>query len=99
MLIRAGDHFLLKLFIQPNAKKSEIIGPYQDLLKMKIKSPPVDGKANAELLRFLGELLGVRASTLELAKGSTSRRKTVIVTGLSEATIRNALGMQLPKTD
>jgi uncharacterized protein (TIGR00251 family) len=49
----------LKLRIVPNARHSEVVGEYGDAVKVKVAAPAVDGKANAALLEFLAEKLGV----------------------------------------
>ncbi|HWL53100.1 MAG TPA: DUF167 domain-containing protein [Chthoniobacteraceae bacterium] len=74
----------LTLQITPNARRSEVVGWMGDRLKVKIKSPAVEGKANAELLRFLGELFEVRASAVTLLRGETARLKVVRIDGVEE---------------
>lgn len=69
--------FRLFLYIQPGAKKSEVAGVHGDALKIRIKAPPVDGKANEEVINFLAEHLGIAKSRLAIASGPNSRRKTV----------------------
>ena len=70
---------MLDLHVQPGAKKSGVVGLHGDALKLRIASPPVDGRANAALLVFLAEALGVPKQSLQVVKGETSRRKTVRV--------------------
>lgn len=72
-----GEDLLLTLRIQPRASRDEIAGPYGDALKVRITAPPVDGKANAHLLRFLAGLFDVPASSVELISGETGRDKRV----------------------
>jgi uncharacterized protein len=56
------DGILLNLRVSPGAKHSSIEGPYgESTLKLKVMAPPIDGKANAEVERFLAELLGTPA--------------------------------------
>lgn len=71
----------LTLHIQPGAKKTEVVGPHGDALKIRLAAPPVDGKANAALLAYVAEVLGVSKSAVELKSGQTSRRKVVAVSG------------------
>ncbi len=66
-----------KIFVQPGASQSEIVGDYDGLLKIKIKAPPVDGEANKEVIRFVAELLGVPKNRVKLVSGEKSRRKTL----------------------
>ena len=69
----------LKILVQPRAKKTEIIGIQGDRLKIKINAPPVDNKANRELIKFLGKCLGLKNKDLVLVKGETSREKTILI--------------------
>ena len=80
----------LTLHIQPGAKKTEVAGPHGDALKIRLAAPPVDGKANAALIEFLADRLGVAKSTVVLKSGQASRRKVVEVVA-SEAFVREQL--------
>lgn len=71
----------LTLHAQPGARKSEIVGLHGDALKVRIAAPAVDNKANAALIEFLSETLGVSKSAISIRHGATSRRKVVEVTG------------------
>ena len=71
----------LTLHIQPGAKKSEFAGLHGDALKVRLAAPPVDGKANEALLRFMAEELGIPKSAVNLKSGQTSRRKVLEVAG------------------
>jgi len=58
------------------------------VLTIAVASPPVDGAANAALLKFLGrKLLGIAPSSLTLERGATSRIKTIRVDGLTRAEV------------
>jgi uncharacterized protein len=72
----------LVVHVQPRAKKSEIAGRHGDALKVRLQAPPVDGAANAELVRFLAESLGITRRAVTIVGGLTSRRKTVEIEGL-----------------
>lgn len=74
----APGELLLRVHIQPKAVKSQVVGLYDGCLKIAIKAPPVDGKANSELIRFLASLCGVKKNQVEIKSGSTSRRKQII---------------------
>ena len=74
---------LLRLRVQPNASRSGWAGPHGQRYKIRLQSPPQNGKANRELIRFLAAALGVARSDLELIRGQTSRDKTVRIDGLS----------------
>jgi uncharacterized protein len=71
------SNLLLNVYIQPNAPKDDYVGIYNNCVKLKIKAPPVDGKANRELLRFLGEIFAVPQSSIHLVQGEASRYKKI----------------------
>jgi uncharacterized protein (TIGR00251 family) len=68
---------LLNLRVQPRAKRNLLIGPEGGHLKVRITAPPVEGKANAHLRRFLAEEFGVPQSRVELMAGARKRLKCV----------------------
>jgi len=67
----------LTLHVQPGASRTEVAGTHGDALKMRLAAPPVEGKANAELLRFLAEVFGVPRRNVTLLRGELSRAKVV----------------------
>ena len=78
--------------VQPNARQNEILRFQDEVLHIKIAAPPVKGKANRELLRFLGDILGLSQSQLTIEKGMTSRAKVIGITGLTREQIMAQLG-------
>ncbi|PIS10047.1 MAG: YggU family protein [Bdellovibrio sp. CG10_big_fil_rev_8_21_14_0_10_47_8] len=78
----------ISLYVQPNAPRSMIIGEHNGALKIKIKAPPVEGKANEEIVRFFAELLDLPKSKVEMLRGEKSRGKTVLIHGLSLESVR-----------
>lgn len=74
-----GRDLVLALRAQPRAKNDAFVGLLGDEMKVALKAPPVDGKANARLLRFLASALGVRRADVELLAGAQSRSKRVLV--------------------
>ena len=78
-----GQGVTLRLHIQPGAKKTEVVGLHGEALKIRLAAPPVDGKANACLIAFLADRLGVARSAISLVSGETSRAKRVHVSGLA----------------
>jgi uncharacterized protein (TIGR00251 family) len=71
---------VLELHVQPGASRTEVAGTHGDALKVRLAAPPVDGKANAELLRFLAEAFGVPRRDVTLLRGESSRAKVVRIT-------------------
>lgn len=83
---------LLKLHVIPRGSRNEISGWRGDTLCVKITAPPVEGAANAAIVKFVADSLGLRKSQVELVSGDKSREKTVRIIGLSESDIRARLG-------
>jgi hypothetical protein len=74
-----GESLFLDLHIQPRAKQNEFAGLYGERLRIRIKSPPVDGKANKMLLTFLADEFGTSISKIEIINGAQSRDKCVVL--------------------
>ena len=71
------ENILLKVYLQPKSSKNEVVGPYRDGIKVKVTAPPIDGKANEALIRFLAKKFGIPPSCIEIIKGLHSREKTL----------------------
>ena len=68
--------------VTPRAKKNEIVAILADnTIKIKLAAPPVEGKANVELIKFLAKTLGVKKTDLEIVAGKTGRDKLISVIG------------------
>lgn len=76
---------------KPKARQSAIVDTEADALAVRIAAPPVDGAANAELIRFLADVLGVPKRQVELLRGESARTKLIAVHGLDEATLLDRL--------
>lgn len=73
---------ILSVRVQPKASSDEVVGPCADALggeslKVRITAPPVDGKANAHLVKFLAKTFGVAKSQVCVVSGETGRQKRV----------------------
>ena len=73
----------IRLQVQPRSGRTELAGRLGEVLKIRVTAAPVGGAANAELIRFLAETLGVARGAVTLKAGSTGRKKIVEVAGLS----------------
>ncbi|GJL58062.1 MAG: hypothetical protein NPIRA03_09190 [Nitrospirales bacterium] len=71
----------IRIYIQPRASKTEIVGLHGEALKIRVASPPVDGQANVELCRFLARHFGVPRQNVRLKSGTSSRQKRVFIEG------------------
>lgn len=72
-----GDGLVLRLYIQPKASRDSIVGLHGDELKVAITAPPVDGQANAHLVKFLAKQFRVAKSQVVIEKGELGRHKQV----------------------
>ena len=82
---------VLRLRVVPRAPRDGIDGPHGDALKLRLTAPPVEGEANAALVRLLSRLLEVPRSSLHLLAGSTGRQKLLQVAGCGAAVVRARL--------
>lgn len=69
----------LKIYLQPGAKKSEIVGKHGDAIKIKVQARPIDGEANKALIDFLSEMLSIPKTSILIKSGQKSRFKTVCI--------------------
>ena len=69
--------------VVPRSSKSEIAGELGGALKIKLKSPPIDGAANAELVKLLSKSFGASKSDVEIIGGQTSKSKHVKISNLT----------------
>jgi uncharacterized protein (TIGR00251 family) len=71
------EEVILKVYLQPKSSKNEIVGPFRDGIKVKVTAPPMEGKANNGLIRFLAKEWQIPASDIEIVRGHHSREKTL----------------------
>jgi hypothetical protein len=81
----------ISLRVSPNAARNEVVGFTDGVLRVKIVAPPVEGKANKELIAFLSQKLGVSKGSLTIIKGHTSRNKVIAIDGLSQEQVLRRL--------
>jgi uncharacterized protein (TIGR00251 family) len=93
MAAMSDESALLRVRVQPRARRDEVVGERAGAVVIRLVAPPVDGKANAALCAFVAEAAGVPRSRVELVRGATSRDKVVRVLGVAEADLRRALGL------
>lgn len=78
-LTRQTDGAVLHVYVQPKASKTRIVGLFDGCLKIAIAAPPVDGKANEEVVKFLARLLNLPGRAVVIQAGGQSRRKRVFI--------------------
>ncbi|MFN8202506.1 MAG: DUF167 domain-containing protein [Solirubrobacteraceae bacterium] len=87
----AADHALLRVRVQPRAKRSEVAGQRDGAVVIRVAAPPVDGKANAALCRFVADVVGVPRRAVSVARGESGRDKLLRVEGRDVDAVRRAL--------
>jgi uncharacterized protein len=85
----------VRFHVVPNAKQDKVAGELAGAIKIKLRAPAVEGKANARLRRFLAERLRLAEREIVLEQGEKSREKLVTIDALSEFEVRRRLGVNL----
>jgi uncharacterized protein len=86
---KAGISFAVK--VHPRAKHDAITGELGDALKLALKAPPVEGRANEACIEFFAKLLKVPRSSVTIASGETGRLKVVRINGITAEQLRQRL--------
>ena len=84
----------IRVHILPNAKVDKVVGDHGDAIKIKLRAPAMEGKANAALIRFLAAQLGILPRQIALMRGEKSRDKLIRIKGLSEREVQERLGVR-----
>ena len=75
----------------PRSSRSEIVGEHDGALKVRLASPPVDGAANAELIKLFAKALGVAKSNVHIISGETSKTKLIRIAGATSEQVRGVV--------
>jgi hypothetical protein len=86
------ENAIVVVRVTPRAGRDEVVGWQGDELRVRLRTPPVDGRANAALVGLLASRLNVPPSSIELVSGATARVKRLRVEGLSGPELRRRLG-------
>lgn len=78
--------------VVPRASRTEIAGEIGGAVKVRVSSPPVDGAANAELIKLFAKMFGIAKSNVEIVSGQTSKTKQIRITGVTAQQLQNAIG-------
>lgn len=77
--------------VTPRGARNELVGWTDGVLRVRVTAPPADGKANAAVLRVLGQRLAIPVRDLDIVAGAASRTKTIAVNGLTLAEVHARL--------
>lgn len=72
-----GEDLILRCHLQPKAAHDEIVGVHGNRLKLRITAPPMDGKANAHLVKWFSKLFKVPLAQIDILQGEFGRQKTL----------------------
>lgn len=76
---REGDNLKIFIYVQPGAKSTQIVGIHDGALKIRLNAPPVDGRANEALQKFLAKQFNVSTKNVQLISGEKNRRKKFFI--------------------
>lgn len=85
------DGITVTVKVTPNSSRNALSLDLGDRLAVKLMSPAVEGKANKQLLKFMGKKLGVPPSSISILRGHSSREKVLFVQGIDESSAREKL--------
>ena len=91
LVMTADSTALTALVVQPRAAVDAVMGERDGAILVRLRAAPVDGQANAALVRFLARILRVPQGDVELVRGATGRRKWIRVAAFSAEAVRSAL--------
>ncbi|QYJ83512.1 MULTISPECIES: DUF167 family protein YggU [Shewanella] len=94
VVTKEEDDLVIRLYIQPKASRDQIVGPHGDELKVAITAPPIDGKANAHLCKFLAKQFKTAKGNILIEKGELGRHKQIRVVMPKE--IPEAISVLIP---
>jgi uncharacterized protein (TIGR00251 family) len=82
---------ILRVHVVPNAKSDSVVGEHGGAVKIKLRAPAVEGKANAALIRFLAEQLKLPRHAIVLERGHRARDKLIRIDALTAEDVRTRL--------
>jgi len=88
------EGLLLSIRVQPRASRAEISGLHDESLKIKVVSPPLEGRANQECVELLSKLFGISKSNIKVVAGEKSRHKKVLITRITFNDLKGILEHQ-----
>ncbi|MEG1832423.1 MAG: DUF167 family protein [Burkholderiaceae bacterium] len=91
-LTLAGDDLVLAVHAQPGARRDAIVGEHGGRLKVALTTPPIEGRANQALIKFLAKRLAITRASIDLLSGETSREKRFRIHGLEATDLIERLG-------
>lgn len=82
----------INVYVQPNARSTEVVGRHAEALKVRVAAPPLDARANQLLVDFLRKTLGLPGSRIRIGRGGRSRHKLIEIVAPGDAALRTVRG-------
>jgi uncharacterized protein (TIGR00251 family) len=95
--MQSPNEVRISLRIQPDAPKNGVAGVVNGVWKVRVAAPPVEGKANRELIEYLSEVLDIPKSNIAIVKGETGRNKVVLISGITKEEVEKRLAERTKK--
>lgn len=80
---KVKDGLVIEVKVVPGSSRAGIVGVFENVLRVKLTAPPVEGAANEQLIKLLSEEFGIKKSNVIIVKGGSSRRKTIKLKGVN----------------
>jgi len=93
--VMSDDIVRIVVKVQPGARKNVVTGYSDSVLRVKIAAPPMEGKANKELISYLSEILDVKKSAINIEKGLYTRNKLISIAGMDEVRLNTSINNML----
>jgi uncharacterized protein (TIGR00251 family) len=93
--MQSQNEVRISIRIQPGAPKNAVVGLVNGIWKIRIAAPPVEGKANRELIEYLSEVLDIQKNNIAIVRGETGRDKVVAITGLTREEVEKRLSAKI----
>ena len=90
---------ILRVQVSPRAAANKVLGVHDGMIKVALTAPPVEGAANKALVELLSKALDVPKSAIILTAGVSSRRKTLLIDGITPEAVSRRLGISLLTPD
>lgn len=90
-ITESKEGVVVSVHATPRASRSEVQGLHGTALKIRLRAPPVDGKANGELVEFLADTFSIPAGQITVLSGHAHRQKRVAINGVTAAVARRIL--------
>ena len=93
-ITRTQDGILINVHVVPNARETGILLEHDGGITMRVNAPPLKGRANREIVKWLSKKLGTSSSLIRIVAGLASNLKVIAIIGMSEDSFLEAIGQK-----